>query len=198
MEKLPWDLEECVSFHGHLCPGLVYGYLVAKEASRLLNTTRAIDEELVVVAENDSCAVDALQVILGATLGKGNLLLKNYGKNVFTIFTRGGKEALRFARKSSYLYEGAHAEEFNGLEQKYIQGIATEMDRRRQKHLKSLDLLAKGCSQVFNIEHRNAPDVPKAPLAPSVACARCGEMTMKTKMVDRRGVWYCVPCTDNI
>ena len=30
--ELPEDLKKCVAFHGHLCPGLVYGYLVAKEA----------------------------------------------------------------------------------------------------------------------------------------------------------------------
>ena len=28
--ELPEDLKKCVDFHGHLCPGLVYGYLVAK------------------------------------------------------------------------------------------------------------------------------------------------------------------------
>ena len=33
--KLPEDLKKCIEFHGHLCPGLVYGYLVAKEAIKL-------------------------------------------------------------------------------------------------------------------------------------------------------------------
>jgi len=72
--KLPEDLKKCVEFHGHLCPGLVYGYLVAKEAINLLNLKRSKDEEVVVISENDSCAVDALQVLLGTSTGKGNLI----------------------------------------------------------------------------------------------------------------------------
>jgi len=83
--ELPEDLEGCVLFHGHLCPGLVYGYLVAKEATRLLGLDRSRDEEVVAISENDTCAIDALQLLLGTTMGKGNLILRNFGKNVFTV-----------------------------------------------------------------------------------------------------------------
>ena len=72
--KLPEDLKRCIAFHGHLCPGLVYGYLIAKKAVRLLGLRRSQDEEVVVISENDTCAVDALQVLLGTTTGKGNLM----------------------------------------------------------------------------------------------------------------------------
>ncbi|MBW2557162.1 MAG: formylmethanofuran dehydrogenase subunit E family protein, partial [Deltaproteobacteria bacterium] len=74
--NLPEDLKKCIEFHGHLCPGLVYGYLVAKEAMSLLKLKRSKDEEVVAISENDSCAVDALQILLGASTGKGNLILK--------------------------------------------------------------------------------------------------------------------------
>ena len=83
-KPLPEDLRYCIAFHGHLCPGLVYGYIVAKGAMDLLGIERAEDEEIVVISENDTCAVDALQVLLGTTTGKGNLILKDYGKNAFT------------------------------------------------------------------------------------------------------------------
>jgi len=73
------DLKKCVEFHGHICPGLIYGYRVAKEAIQLMHIGRSVDEEVVAVCENDSCAVDALQVMLGTLAGKGNLLIKNYG-----------------------------------------------------------------------------------------------------------------------
>jgi len=44
--KIPEDLERCVEFHGHICPGLIYGYLVAKEAMKLMELQRAIDESV--------------------------------------------------------------------------------------------------------------------------------------------------------
>jgi len=64
MLDIPEDLARCMAFHGHICPGLVYGYLVAKEAMKLMNLERATDEEIVAICDNDSCAVDALQVLL--------------------------------------------------------------------------------------------------------------------------------------
>ena len=78
--NLPQDIIKCIAFHGHICPGLVYGYIVAKETIYLLELKRSGDEEIIAICENDSCAVDALQVLLGTTIGKGTLIFKNYGK----------------------------------------------------------------------------------------------------------------------
>ncbi len=52
--KIPDDLARCVEFHGHVCPCLIYGYRVAKEAIRLMNLRRAVDEEVAAICENDS------------------------------------------------------------------------------------------------------------------------------------------------
>jgi len=53
---------------------------VAREALTLMNIRHSCDEEVVAVCENDSCAVDALQVLLGTAAGKGNLIIKTTGK----------------------------------------------------------------------------------------------------------------------
>jgi formylmethanofuran dehydrogenase subunit E len=195
-DQLPEDLKLCVAFHGHLCPGLVYGYLVAKGSMALLGIHRSQDEEVVAISENDTCAVDALQVLLGTTLGKGNLILKDYGKNVFTVFNRSNKRAIRMSRKTSYTYQGKHPEEFEELEAAYAAGRATDKQRRRQKWLKAFDLFAKPLEAVFEVLEVQCPEPPYAPLAPSKACARCGEMTMATKMVAKAGEDLCFPCSE--
>ncbi len=69
----------CVAFHGHECPGLAIGYRVCEAAVKSLGVTYSADEETVCVVETDNCAVDAIQVILGCTLGKGNLLYRGTG-----------------------------------------------------------------------------------------------------------------------
>jgi formylmethanofuran dehydrogenase subunit E len=196
--ELPEDLKHCIAFHGHLCPGLVYGYLVAKQAIQLLGLHRSRDEEVVAVSENDTCAVDALQVLLGTTAGKGNLIIKDYGKNSFTVLNRTDKRAFRFSRKSYYKYEGEHQEEFGRLETAFATGNATAKQRIRQKLLKSLDLLSKPLDAVFSTTEVKFPELPYAPLAPSEACAQCGEMTMSTKMVDTdNGRHLCIPCASS-
>ncbi len=97
--EFPEDLKECIKFHGHICPGMIYGYKVAKEAIKILKIERSIDEEIVAVCENDSCAIDAIQIMLGTTAGKGNLIINNYGKNAYIVYSREKKLSYRFSRK---------------------------------------------------------------------------------------------------
>jgi formylmethanofuran dehydrogenase subunit E len=193
--QLPEDLKKCVEFHGHLCPGLIYGYMVARAATDLLKLNRSRDEEVVAISENDSCAVDALQILLGTSIGKGNLILKDYGKNVYTILNRKNKKAYRFSRKKHYQYQGKLKDEFIQLEAAVSSGTATEKDKRRHKIMKSDDLLKRPFDDIFSTEKVDSVMPPYAPLARSEVCARCGEMTMSTKMVETEdGKHLCIPC----
>jgi formylmethanofuran dehydrogenase subunit E len=195
---LPEDLSACIQFHGHLCPGLVYGYLIGKEAIKRLHIERSKDEEIVAISENDSCAVDALQVLLGTSIGKGNLVLKDYGKNAYTIVNRQQKKAYRFSRNQSYKYTGAQGEAFAGLDAAISAGTATKEERWHHKHLKAADLLAKPFDDVFTTKEVDFFMPPYAPLARSEACGRCREMTMSTKLVKiENGERLCIPCARN-
>ena len=191
----PEDLKKCIEFHGHLCPGLIYGYMVAKTAMDLLKLNRSRDEEVVAISENDSCAVDALQILLGTSIGKGNLILKDYGKNVYTILNRQSKKAYRFSRKKHYQYQGKPKDEFVQLDASISSGTATEKDKRRHKMLKSNDLLQRPFGDIFSTEKVDCVIPPYALLARSEACATCGEMAMSTKMVEtENGEYVCIPC----
>ena len=66
--------EQCAKFHGHVCGGLTIGYKAALYAMELLELGFSEDEEVVCISENDACGVDAIQVVLGCSIGKGNLL----------------------------------------------------------------------------------------------------------------------------
>ena len=91
------SFEECVRFHGHACPGLATGYRVATAAMSILGVKRPNDEELVCVAETDACGVDAIQFLLGCTLGKGNLIYRDHGKQVYTLICRQKGRSVRVA-----------------------------------------------------------------------------------------------------
>ncbi len=193
--ELNENLVECISFHGHLCPGLVYGYRVAKEAAERLGVDKSSDEEVVAICENDSCSVDAFQIILGTTAGKGNLIVNNYGKNVYTVFSRNSGKALRFSRIFSYQYDGKHKEEFDKLEAALQDKTASKKEIMRQKYLKAVDLAEKPFQKIFNSEALDFEPPPYAPLAPSAPCVKCGELTMSTKMIkNSNGDLFCIPC----
>ena len=57
--------ETCVQFHGHACGGLTIGYKAACYAAELLELSFSGDEQVVCIAENDACGVDAIQALLG-------------------------------------------------------------------------------------------------------------------------------------
>lgn len=80
--------KKAVAFHGHECPGLAIGVRVSEAAREKLKIGTFEDEDIVCVTENDSCSVDGVQVLLGCTFGKGNLLYRGTGKQAFSFFNR--------------------------------------------------------------------------------------------------------------
>ena len=89
------DFRKCAEFHGHICPGLAIGFQAARILMARLGASRAPDEELAAIVETDACGADAIQVMTGCTFGKGNLILKNYGKHAFSLADRKRGKAFR-------------------------------------------------------------------------------------------------------
>ena len=87
--------EKCVEFHGHSCGGLRIGYGAAEYAMKLLNIGFSDNEQVVCISENDACGVDAIQVMLGCSIGKGNLLFHMTGKQAFNFYNRATGESVR-------------------------------------------------------------------------------------------------------
>ena len=91
--------EKCVDFHGHHCGGLRIGYAAAEYAMKLLNIGFSDNEQVVCICENDACGVDAIQVMLGCSIGKGNLLFHMTGKQAFSFYNRATGESVRLVLK---------------------------------------------------------------------------------------------------
>ena len=88
---------EVTKFHGHVCPGTAIGYRAGEIAIKELCSPRAMNEEFLAVVENDSCSIDAIQVVTGCTFGKGNLIFKDHGKHVYTFVNRNTGGTLRLS-----------------------------------------------------------------------------------------------------
>ena len=178
--ELPEDLKRALDFHGHLCPGLLIGYRAAAAASRALGVGASEDEELVLIAENDSCSVDAFQSMLSTTFGKGNLIFRDYGKQVFTLGERGSGRAVRVALRHGAL--DAAAPGAGTLDR------AGKIERLLQAEEKDL----------FNINSVRLELPAKASIHATVPCSRCGEGTMETRMIARGDDSFCLPCAGDL
>jgi len=163
-------MEKAVRFHGHICPGLAIGVLAAKHILER-GYLYAPNEELVVIVENDSCSVDALQVLLGATFGKGNLIHKDYGKLKYYFYDRRTEKGTKLTLKSSDLG-----------------------DKTLSKNEKIQVLLNSKPEDIFIIDdiEFNPPEL--APIKESLPCEICGELTMNGRLMTYNTAEMCIPC----
>ena len=90
---------DCVAFHGHECGGLTIGHKASLYAIELLKLEFSADEQVVCISENDACGVDAVQVMLGCSIGKGNLLFHMRGKQAFSFYNRKTGASVRLVLK---------------------------------------------------------------------------------------------------
>lgn len=91
--------QDCVAFHGHECGGLTIGYKASLYAIELLNLAFSDDEQVACIPENDACGVDAIQVMLGCSVGKGNLLFHMRGKQAYSFYNRKNGKSVRLVLK---------------------------------------------------------------------------------------------------
>lgn len=187
-------LRKVIAFHGHICPGVAYGYRAARAALDAFGD-RAVDEEIVAVVENDSCAVDAVQVMTGCTFGKGNLIFKDFGKQAYTFFKRATGEGLRIS--IDYTYQESPEEK--AVWDSYLSGdrspdVVKEVQQLKSRKIK--DILSAEEDRVLTIRKVKIPLPPQARIHPSVRCDKCGEKVMETRIRENQGRRLCIPCSE--
>jgi len=192
----PVTFDDCIGFHGHSCPGLASGYRAATAAMEALGVTRPEDEDLVAICETDACGVDAIQVIAGTTAGKGNLIIRDFGKHAFTFYNRKNGKAVRVTFRRN---DATESPEMMELRTKVFGGSATGEESERfhlLMHKATVDLLHAPAKNIMKIEQVTM-DAPKmARIFASVTCECCGESVADAKTRVVGGKRVCIPCAE--
>ena len=161
--------EKAAEFHGHKCPGLAIGYKVSLLALKHLDIKDNIDDEdIVCIAETDACGVDAVQVILKATVGTGAMRILYTGKQAFNIFNRKNGKKARFVLND-------------------MQNFDTKEER--MKYILSTDE-----EKLFTIKEVKMDFPEKAKIFNSYICAECGEKTAENAVFFINGKYICNSC----
>lgn len=188
---------EVTKFHGHVCPGTAIGYRAGEIAIKELDSPRSIDEEFLAVVENDSCSVDAIQVITGCTMGKGNLIFKDHGKHVYTFVNRNTGDALRVSLKNSIDEIDA---DFARARQKAFSKSASENEKtefEKQKNKLSKKILDMPTDELFKVQHVKMKVPEEARIYKSVKCAKCLEPVSEHRTREEEGEVVCIPCFED-
>ena len=163
--------QDCVNFHGHECGGLTIGYKASLYAIELLGLEFSTDEQVVCISENDACGVDAIQVMLGCSIGKGNLLFHMQGKQAFTFFNRKNGKSVRLVLKPKP--EGMTKEESFS----YYQACRPE--------------------EMFDVKEATLKLPEAARLFDSYVCECCGEVTGANWIRLVGGKKLCLDCYES-
>lgn len=161
---------ELIRFHGHECPGVTIGYLMAREAMKAMPA----DAQLIAIAENRTCGVDALQWVTGCTAGKANLIFKDHGKQAYTVYSAETKKGVRVV--------------FDG------QRIAADIRQDKAAFIKWLLTTDPKVFLIVKPVDVNEPEVART--RESAPCSACGEAVSLTHLRESDGRKMCIPCAE--
>ncbi len=167
-ERKYWD--KIVDFHGHSCGGLAIGFKAALYAMELLDLDFSEDEQVVCVSENDACGVDAIQVLLGCSIGKGNLLFHITGKQAFNFYCRKTNQSVRM--------------------------ILLERPENMSKEESFKYIMNKEPKELFEVKEVKINLPSEATIFYSYACSKCGEITGANWIRIQDDKKYCIDCYD--
>lgn len=170
------EYADIISFHGHSCPGLAIGCRLSTAAMNALGVIRSDDEELFAIVESDACGVDALQCVSGCTFGKGNLVLRDYGKHAYSLFSRVKQQGVRVV--------------FHG------KGIPAEL--REDRPAFAARIMAEREDAIVSVTLIPYVELQAARIRRNVTCAGCGESVMDTRTRKTEKGDVCIPCADRL
>jgi len=161
---------ECVRFHGHACPGLAMGYRATELGMEALGIpiSRAADEEIVCVAENDACGLDCVQCMISCTIGKANLILRPSGKMAYSFFDRRTGKSVRVLFK--------------------------QRDWSKDREASVRTILTAPANEIVEFRVPNYAIPEKARHFDSIKCDKCGEYCREDKIRLSSGKKYCSDC----
>lgn len=94
------QMKNILALHGHLCAGVAIGIRVSQAALREMGVND-FKNELVGIVETDTCPVDAVQMLVGTTAGRHNLIYNKTGKSIFTFVRRADGKGVKITVKES-------------------------------------------------------------------------------------------------
>ena len=138
---------------------------------KLLGISFSDNEQVVCISENDACGVDAIQVMLGCSIGKGNLLFHMTGKQAFSFYNRAAAQSVRLVLKPKPL--NMTPEESQGY------------------------YFDRACEELFDVMPTRIPLPTPARIFDSYNCEICGEKTGANWIRIAGGKKLCLDCYES-
>ena len=188
-------LKRVVDFHGHVCPELALGSKFCEFVQHLLGENVLEDNNFSVLAENTTSALDAIQILLGVTVGNQRLMVMDYGKHNYTLSSLNKDKGWNFRMKTMNYGD---EEAFYRLERKIINNNALLEDIVSFQKLideRVRRIFALSPEELFILEPAQcAQQQPQESTSLYTICAVCHQQVLATRCIERRDKILCQPC----
>ena len=188
-------IEGAAKLRGHLCVGIPLGVRMGLQGLALLGMDdKESRENLMVVAETNSCSVDGIQVSTGCSAGGRKLRVYEYGRSAavfydgitgkgFRVSTRPefDAQALALAVKDGIVSEGQEVEEGSKLDRKIMMNAFLRMPIEELLECRPVKITAKSLLRQGRNHVRSV-------------CSQCGEVIMDGRGITRNDQVFCYPC----
>jgi formylmethanofuran dehydrogenase subunit E len=166
---------------GHACAGLILGTRLALTGLSALGLTPAtVHRQLIVVAETDRCAVDAVQAVTGCRPGKRTLRLLDYGKLAATFIDQAQGRSVRVAARGDLRAR-----------------VGGPVDRHERHEFQRLAYVSMPADEMFSVADGQVQlsqfDQPGPPRT-RVTCSACAEEVSDGREVATDAGLFCRPC----
>jgi formylmethanofuran dehydrogenase subunit E len=187
---------QAVRFHGHICPGLAIGFYASHIAMRWMAAEKSPDDETYAIIESCGCGADAVQAITGCTTGKGNLIIRDNGKPVYTLGIRGHPRAIRIALRPEYAVDRLDPQ-LQELSEKVSRGKASDDEITELRHrIEAVcrAILESPGESVFDVRAVDADEPARQGMTATVTCAKCGEPVAVGRAKKAGNGYVCPAC----
>ena len=187
-------LKRIADFHGHLCPDLVLGGKLCEYIQQMLPTNEPANGIATIIAENCTSALDAIQIMLGTTMGNQRLKVMDLGKHNYTIIPKTITDSFRLVLnhqefKNENAYKRLSDRMLNNtIVMDEVVSLQMMIDER-VRHL-----LKQPPESLFRVDPIEREQ--QLPVVPSVymTCCQCNEQMLSSHAVEYRSRIYCLAC----
>jgi formylmethanofuran dehydrogenase subunit E len=188
------SLKRVIDFHGHICPELAIGGKFCEFVQKQVKSGSIPETGLSVVSENTTSALDAIQVLLGITIGNQRLLVLDYGKHTYSLLCRDRDLGWKLRMKPQVYGD---EDRYAAIEGKILDDQATLddlLDFQRLLDTRIEHILGLTPEELFYIENIESAACPREISGAYCTCSLCCELVLTSRSVENGGSLYCLPC----
>ncbi len=180
-------VEKVIAFHTKRAPGIAVSVEMVNQAKERLGDV----PKLCAITETRACMPDAIQFMLGCTIGNGNLkVLESIGRFAMTLYDRKSGKGVRIFVDQNKIDKEKYSELYKFFRRERSEAVRNFGPERKISNAQVVKEFVDCGRNIFSLEDVVIKDTSKPPILDCGICEKCGEAYTKHSP-DEKLCLYC-------